>query len=328
MGWYSGLVEGSDWLHVSDTSVSEYALQAFVHDPVGLAFSLAFAFCFGALWGSFFNVCVARVPRGMSVVKPGSHCFSCGVPVRAIDNIPLVSYLWLRGRCRSCNARFSPRYFVLEALTGTLCLLVFLRFVWMADPGEALESRLVSWIVAFAFIGVLLVLAVIDLDTQTLPDVITLPSVVVFFGLGFFPGFAPSWSARAIGAVGGYLAVRLISDSYYYLRGREGLGLGDAKLLALIGAFLGWQALAPVIFVASLLGVVTAIPALLWSRLGRQRNQSVVAPVSDGGPQEQTDETPVRFTQIPFGPFLAVASVVHLFAAPWVDAWMHGQLAL
>ncbi len=290
--------------------------------------ALGFAFLFGALWGSFFNVCIARIPLGKSVVSPGSHCFACGTNVKAYDNIPLLSYLWLRGRCRACGARFSARYLGVELLTASLSAVIFWLFV-QQDPGLETGVRLARYCVFFAFAGALVVLSFIDLDTHRLPDVITLPSIPLFFVLGFGTHFAP-WQERAIGLVAGYVAVRLISDGYYYLRGREGLGLGDGKLLSMVGALLGWKALPFVVFVASLLGVLVSLPLLM---LGARRGQlpqdpdvdsvlSEAAGPTSEVPEDRVDVEPLRYVQVPFGPFLAMSSLGYLllydFLMPWV----------
>ncbi len=295
---------------VSDLARDAGALLA---SPWGLAA----AALFGALWGSFFNVCIARVPRGESVVRPGSRCFSCGAPVRAFDNVPILSYFLLRGRCRSCGARFSIRYALVEALVALLSALVYWKAV-LGDPGEPLGLRLVRYVVYFAFVGVLVVLAFIDLDTKRLPDVITLPSVVVFFLAGFAVHEVP-WTARAIGAAAGYLGVRIIADGYYYLTGREGLGLGDGKLLAVVGALLGWRALPPVIFAASFLGVLVSVPILLATR---GRAPGPATPPAEARPAEATqadggeaaeDAPSIRRAEVPFGPFLALSALGYLF---------------
>lgn len=291
-----------------------------------------FAVLLGALWGSFFNVCIARIPLGKSVVHPGSHCFSCGAPVKAYDNVPLLSYLWLRGRCRACGAGFSARYLWVEGLMAVFSGLLYWQFV-QQDPQTDVGIRLARFAVFFAFSGVLLVLSFIDLDTQRLPDVITLPSIAVFFAAAFALHMAP-WKERAIGLVAGYLAVRIVADGYYYLRGREGLGLGDGKLLAVMGALLGWKALPVVVFVASLLGVLVSLPLLA---IGARRTRGH----TNAGPEDEAEapgkaEAPVepepeslRYTQVPFGPFLAASALAYVFAfdrlAPLVAAWLSGE---
>ena len=264
---------------------------------------------FGALWGSFFNVCIARIPLGQSVVSPGSHCFACQAPVRAYDNIPILSYLILRGRCRACGVRFSPRYALVEALVAGLAVLLWWRFG--SGPAEApVALRLARFAYGFAFAGVLTVLSFLDLDTKRLPDVITLPSVAVFFLAGLGLPEVP-WLDRLIGAAAGYGVIWAISTAYYYSTGREGLGLGDAKLLAVIGAALGWRALPLVIFAASFVGIVISVPLLVWQQ-ARDRKQT-----SQPGGEAPAS---IRRAEVPFGPFLALAALVHLFAgdALWV----------
>jgi leader peptidase (prepilin peptidase)/N-methyltransferase len=270
--------------------------------------ALAFAAVFGALWGSFYNVCIARIPRGESVVRPGSHCFSCGTPVRALDNIPIASYFLLRGRCRSCGATFSPRYALTEALSALLGAAVYWRFVMAAGEAVAPGLRLARFALYFALVGVLLVLSFIDLDTKRLPDVITLPAIAIFFAAAFAIEDV-GWKARLIGVVAGYLGVRIISDGYYYLRGREGLGLGDGKLLAVIGAVLGWQAILVVVFMGSFLGVAVSVPLLVAQRR---------APTSD--------EPSLRQTQVPFGPFLSLSAVIYLLFRDPLWGWLVERL--
>lgn len=270
---------------------------------------------FGALWGSFYNVCIARIPRGMSVVRPPSHCFSCQAPVRPWDNIPIVSYVILRGRCRSCGVGFSPRYALVELLTGLLTAFVWWRFVTEASelpPG----IQVARFAMYFAFVSVLIVLSFIDLDTKRLPDIITLPSIPVFFLAGFGVGDVP-WMDRGIGAVAGYAFVRLVADGYYYLRGREGLGLGDGKLLSVIGAVLGWQALPFVVFLAAFSGVLVSVPLLLMMKRPPP-NVSVADPATPV--DEAAEVQSVRHAQVPFGPFLALAALVYLFFRDAVES--------
>ena len=289
------------------------------------------AAAFGAIWGSFLNVCIARIPRGMSVVSPPSHCFACGAHVRARDNIPILSYFLLRGRCRQCGAHFSPRHALIEALTAALSTLVLWCFALDAQ-GLPLGVRVARFAVYFAFAAVLVVLTFIDLDTKRLPDRITLPSVVVFFLGGFAVG-GVGWLERAIGAVAGYAVVRLIADVYYYSTGREGLGLGDGKLLAAMGALLGWKALPPIVFSASFLGIMVSIPVLLGQRRKRATDSPgsaaaappepapVDAPTStlagDSSPTASDEPPPaaptIRRTEVPFGPFLAASALGYLF---------------
>jgi leader peptidase (prepilin peptidase) / N-methyltransferase len=263
---------------------------------LGSPFVLAIAALFGAVWGSFFNVCIARVPAGQSIVRPGSRCGACGAPVRAFDNVPILSYFWLRGRCRACAAPFSLRYPLVEALGALFAAVLWWQLV-AADPTGVLAVRLARFAYTFAFVGTLVVLSFIDLATWLLPDVITLPAIAVFFFAGFGVHEA-GWLARALGAAIGYGFVRVISDFYHHVLKREGMGLGDGKLLALIGAALGWQALPLVVFSASILGALISLPLVLLSR--RRRGADA--------PNES-----LRDVQVPFGPFLALGALIYMF---------------
>jgi leader peptidase (prepilin peptidase)/N-methyltransferase len=300
--------------------------------------ALFVAAAFGAIWGSFLNVCIARIPRGISVVTPPSHCFACGGRVLARDNIPILSYFLLRGRCRHCGAKFSVRHALVEALTAALSVLVLWTFALDAQ-GLPLGMRVARFAVYFTFAAVLVVLTFIDLDTKRLPDRITLPSVVVFFLGGFATGEV-AWLERAIGAAAGYAVVRLIADAYYYSTGREGLGLGDGKLLAAMGALLGWKALPPIVFSASFIGIMVSIPALLVQRRKRAAESPTSAPTdpaqesttaSDQPPTVANDPpalaTPsIRRSEVPFGPFLAASALGYLFLHRQVWAFIERAL--
>jgi leader peptidase (prepilin peptidase)/N-methyltransferase len=264
---------------------------------------------FGALWGSFFNLCITRIPRQESVVRPGSHCDGCGAPLRARDNIPLLSYFLLRGRCRACKQPFSARYPLVEALSALIAAALWMTFV-SGDPGETLAIRIARFTVYFAFSGVLVVLSFIDLASLRLPDVITLPAIPIFF-LSGFAAHHQTWLHRLIGAAAGYLFLRIISDFYYYVLKREGLGLGDAKLLALIGALLGWRALPFVLLVGSTVGSLISLPIVLWSRRRRP---------ATGDAEDES----LRHVQIPFGPFLAAGALLYIFIGPRLFALMGG----
>jgi leader peptidase (prepilin peptidase)/N-methyltransferase len=278
-------------------------IAALVSSP----FATALAAAFGAAWGSFFNVCIARIPAGLSIVRPGSRCGSCGTPIRPFDNVPILSYVLLRGRCRACKQPFSARYPLVEALAAILAAGLWIVFV-SGDPGEVLAVRIARFAVYFAFAGVLIVLSFIDLATMRLPDIITLPAIPIFFLSGFATHDVP-WLHRLIGAVAGYLFLRIISDFYFYVLKREGLGLGDAKLLALIGALLGWRSLLFVLAVGGFAGSLISIPIVLWTRRNRAGAESGES---------------LRHTQIPFGPFLAGAALAYVFLGPRLFSLMGG----
>jgi leader peptidase (prepilin peptidase) / N-methyltransferase len=265
------------------------AFADFLSTPMAVAFAAAL----GAIWGSFFNVVIARLPRGESVVRPASRCMTCGAAVRAADNIPVLSYLWLRGRCRRCGARISGRYPLVEILTAVLAAAIFWKFAG-SDAGEVVAVRLGRFLVYFGFACALIVLSFIDLDTKRLPDVITMPGTAVLF-VAAFAAHDVGWKERVIGAAAGYLFVRLVADFYYYVLKREGMGLGDGKLLAMVGAVFGWKALPIVLFAASLIGTAVSIPILVATRDRRAEGQSL------------------RQVQVPFGPFLALGALVYMF---------------
>lgn len=243
-----------------------------------------FAFMFGAVVGSFLNVCIYRLPLEQSVVSPGSRCMGCGTAIRWYDNIPIMSWLMLRGRCRSCKAPFSIRYPLVELLTGLLAVLLFLKF------GLSL-----SLVVMFLFCAALVVITFIDFDHQIIPDEISLPGIMVGFLSSFFlPGH--SWLSSLLGIVVGWGSLALIFYGYLWLTGREGMGGGDAKLLAMMGAFLGLQAVPFIIFASSLVGTVAGL-----SIMAAQRKD--------------------RHLAIPFGPYLALGAVLYIFCGPQLIQW-------
>jgi leader peptidase (prepilin peptidase)/N-methyltransferase len=267
-----------------------------------------------ALWGSFANVCIHRIPRHESLVRPASHCPHCQQPIAWYDNIPVVGFLLLRGHCRRCDAKISPRYLLIELCAIGLAALVYARFVIHADWGnERMEPAamvLSRFLIYFFFVGVLLVLSAIDLEYKLLPDRITYPAIPVFFLLG--RQCQDVSIGQAIGGLlMGYLAVRLISDGYYYLTGREGLGYGDGKLLSLIGALLGWQALPFTLLVASLAGLLVGTPLTLWKR------------------RHSPEDLALRHIPIVFGPFLAIGATLYLlfFLGRDIDSWLLRVLA-
>jgi leader peptidase (prepilin peptidase)/N-methyltransferase len=221
----------------------------------------------------------------------------------------------LRGRCRHCGAKFSPRYALVEAVAAALSALIFWTFVVDA-PGEPLGIRAARFATYFTFAAVLIVLSFIDLDTKRLPDIITLPAIGVFFLAGFAIHEVP-WSERVLGAAAGYLLVRLVGDGYYYATGREGLGLGDGKLLAIMGALFGWKAIPAIVLLASLTGILVSVPVLVL----RQRRAAVAqpaAPPSNASESLQAGQPPalsasIRKAEVPFGPFLAASALAYLF---------------
>jgi leader peptidase (prepilin peptidase)/N-methyltransferase len=295
----------------------------------------AFAVLMGLLWGSFANVCIYRMPptdehpNGRSVVTPGSHCFACGKPVKWYDNVPLLSYVWLRGQCRACKAPFSARYLLVEALTGALFGLAW-WFAMVPTFTEPFSVRLEQFGIDAAFIVVMVVIAFIDLDHKLILDKVTIPSIVVFYVFGLaLPGHA--WWTGIVGAAVGWGVPWLIGWLYLKLRDREGLGLGDGMLLAVVGALFGWEGAMTTLFGGSVLGVVFEIVKI---GVGKARGSeaesepdpapgSVAAAVSDAepesDPESRADDPSLLRTELPFGPYLVAAALFYMFAEPWLQ---------
>ncbi len=233
-------------------------------------------FIVGLMFGSFFNVCILRIPAKESIVKPASHCTACGYELKWYDNIPILSYLILRGKCRQCGKKFSIRYMCVEILTGFLFLLVYLHFGF-------------SWFTPFAlvFISFIIIMSFIDLDTFILPDRFTLPLIPLGV-LSFLvrPDFSLVDSLLGILAGGGLIF--LFSAGYYLLKGTPGMGGGDIKLMAGVGAYLGIELALMTIMIGTITGTIAAIPLLI----SKKKNMD---------------------TMLPFGPFLALGAVICLF---------------
>jgi leader peptidase (prepilin peptidase) / N-methyltransferase len=209
----------------------------------------------GAVIGSFLNVCIYRLPRGESIVRPPSACPQCGRRLSWLENIPIISYLLLGGRCRVCRVRISLRYPVVELVTA-----ITFAVAWLAyGPTPLLVSRLV-------FACALIVLFAIDLEHHLLPNVITLPGIVV--GLAFSLLTEPGWISALVGILIGGGVLFLIAEAYFRIRHEEGLGMGDVKMLAMIGAFLGWKLTLVTLMMASLAGSVVGVLVLVSGRGG------------------------------------------------------------
>ena len=218
---------------------------------------LLVAALFGALVGSFLNVCIYRLPRDLSIVWPGSACPHCTRQLSWFENIPIASFLALAGRCRTCRGTIAIRYPVVEALT----VLMFASAVWFFGPGVLLASRLI-------FGCALIVLFAIDLEHHLLPNVITLPGIAIGFAFSFFT--VPGWPSSLIGIAVGGGTLYAIAGAYYLVRHEEGLGMGDVKMLAMIGAFLGWQLTLVTLMMASLAGSIVGL-ALIVARRGNMK---------------------------------------------------------
>ena len=288
----------------------------------------AFVVVLGLLWGSFANVCIYRwppseeFPNGRSVVRPGSHCFACKTPIRWYDNVPLLSWLWLRGRCRSCKAPFSSRYLIVEAVTGALFGVAWWATVSAGVLWEPFDVRLVRFAIYAAFCFVMVVITFIDLDHKLILNKVTIPSIIVFYGLGLV---LPErrWFEGLIGAAVGYGVPWLIGEIYFRIKKREGLGLGDGMLLAVVGALLGWKGVLVSLFGGSVVGSVIGITVLVVQR-GGEDDAEGEAPAGEA-PGDHDERPPLMRTELPFGPFLALAATFYLVAEPWIQ--LHFRLA-
>ena len=268
------------------------------------------SFWLGASVGSFLNVCIYRLPEDESVVRPASRCPGCRTPIAWYDNVPIVSWLALRGRCRRCEIAIAARYPFVEAATGGLAVLA----LWQLGPTVAAA-------VAFCFTAALLMITFIDFDHFFIPDEVSLPGVLVGLGLSALPGGIGLANAAIGAALGGGL-LWLVAWSYEHTTGTEGMGLGDVKLLAMIGAVLGWQAIPVVLILASTSGSLAGVLVIFGARgrrgLARVRRRlgwKAVLPFV---------RRAARKTAIPFGPFLALGAVVALYVPSVTLAWSFG----
>ncbi len=236
----------------------------------------------GLALGSFYNVCIHRYLTGQSIVLPASHCPQCRHSLAWWENIPLLSYLLLRGRCRGCGKHISLRYPLVEAVSGLWALALAMQF------GLGWE-----WLVYMVAGGLLIVMSFIDFAEYILPDVFTLPgAVAAFAGMVFLVGMP--WQDSLLGALIGAGGFLLLQQGYYLIRRVEGLGTGDIKLMLMLGALVGWQGLPLLIFLAAF----TALAASL-GYMAKNAHQGMQ-------------------TRIPFGPFLSLGAMLHILCGPWL----------
>ena len=264
-----------------------------------------FFFALGAIVGSFLNVCVHRLPRGESIVSPGSRCPKCGRHICWYDNIPMLSYVILRGRCRHCGSGISGRYFIVELITAFLFLALFLRFGLKVDL-----------LVYLAFTSSLLVMSFIDFEHKIIPDILDCPGIVIGFVVSMllpamhvrpqpwdstFESPAVIAAADSLSGIilgGGFLVVLAIAGRAVFKK--EAMGGGDVKLLAMIGAFLGWQMAALTVFISALIGSVVGIIAKLR----------------------------MKGSYIPYGPYLALGAIIAIFYGERIILWYLGRLGI
>jgi len=246
--------------------------------------ALVAVFLFGLITGSFLNVCIYRLPRSRSIVYPGSMCTQCQNAIPWYDNIPVFSYILLGGKCRVCRTPISFRYPMIEILSGLMASALFLKF------GLSPET-----LIYFVFTSTLLVVTFIDIDHRIIPDGISLPGIAVFFIASFFlPGM--TWLDSITGILAGGGALFAIAWGYTAVTKKEGMGGGDIKLLAMIGAAIGWKGVIFTIFVSSTAGSLIGIIVMLLS----DKNMKMA---------------------IPFGPFLSIGAMAHIFFGPELISW-------
>lgn len=238
---------------------------------------------FGTVVGSFLNVCIHRLPLRKSLMWPASHCPQCEQPIKPYDNVPIAGYLWLRGRCRSCRAPISIQYPLVELVTGAVFLSAYLLF----DSPLVLVQRLL-------FSCAMIVLFVIDLEHRILPDVITLPGIIAGFLFSLF--LPPGWRDSLIGIALGGGSLWLMGELYFRLRHEEGMGFGDVKMLAMIGAFLGWKLMLLTLILSSFLGSIAGVVIIALNR----------------GDMKYA---------LPFGTFLAIAALAAASVGDGIIQW-------
>ncbi len=294
-----------------------------------------FAVVWGCLWASFLNVVIYRVPRGMSVVRPGSHCPGCGKPIRPLDNVPVLSWLLLRGRARCCGTRVSPRYVAVEVLGGVIALAIAEVVIRPLPADTSLVHAASIFLADLALALALVAAAFIDLSHMYLPDAITLGGTL--FGLAT-PGLRDlTWVDALIGAAGGFVGVWLpFIVAYQALRGRPGMGLGDAKLVMLAGAWFGWPGAAFALFGGALQATVGAAVVLLvrgrieepeavradreeLQRAAAQGDAEAIQALEDDPLANPPDEG-IMAARMPFGPFLCLAIIEWMLGGDWLRA--------
>ncbi len=279
------------------------------------------AFAWGAAWGSFFNVAIYRWPRGMSVVTPPSHCPACGAPIRVWNNVPILGWLFLRGKASCCGASISPRYPMVELLAAVLCVAIAENWVVQAEPGTLLVHATIETLLYFVFAGGLLIATFVDLEWMEIPDEVSLPCAALGLLSAPFRMEPGVWSA-AVGAGAAYLFVQLIFVwGYERIAGRRGMGEGDSKLLLMIGAFLGWKGAIFSVVAGSVQGLVFAAFALVT---GRKLTPDIEERVIDGEVIEAPEEreaSRVGVLKLPFGPFLALGALEYLLAGDTILSW-------
>lgn len=242
-------------------------------------------FVFGLCIGSFMNVCIYRIPLSKSIVTPRSMCPGCGRLISAYDNIPIISYIFLGGKCRKCKIPISLRYPLVEIISGLTALAVFMRF------GISAEGA-----IYFAFVSALLIITFIDIDHRIIPDTISLPGIPAGFLLASLLLPTVTYKASLVGILIGGGSLLAVAWIYNLITKKEGMGGGDIKLLAMIGAFTGWKGVLFTIFVASATGTLAGIAVMLKTQKGMK-------------------------LAVPFGPFLSIGAILYIFFGTELVSW-------
>jgi leader peptidase (prepilin peptidase)/N-methyltransferase len=291
---------------------------------------IAFFFLFGLIIGSFLNVCITRIPEGVSIVSPGSRCPACGTPIKAYDNIPVLAWLWLGGKCRACGERISSMYPVIELLTAVLFVACYLTF--------DLTAETFKWLF---FTCLMIILIVTDVRVRLLPDAINWFG----FGLGLalavrIPPYDPACMrvidllpflgrnvtlsgvvCALLGAAAGSLLLLAAATLYRLVRGREGMGMGDVKMMLMVGTFLGVQGTFLTLLFGTLLGSIIGLLLVLILFASGWK-----APVAERASRKGLGSVSgLRWTissryQLPLGTFLGIAALLVVFFSHWLDA--------
>ena len=308
-------------------------------------FVTAFAVAFGLIWGSFLNVVIYRVPRGMSVVRPGSACPACGKPIRAWDNIPVLGYVLLRGKARCCGAKLSPRYPLVELIGGVLALAVLQVLVMTLPEATPIERSLAVFAAGLALSLGLVAAAFIDLEHMILPDSITFGAAILGVATSSFRSM--TFVEALIGAAAGFAIVWLPFIVIYprVRKGKVGMGLGDAKLLMAAGAWFGWSGALVVLGAGAVQGTIAAVVQIATrgkieepEEVRREREEILaelekmtpeeraeVEKELEGDPLMQEADEGLGGARIAFGPFLALATIEYLFFGKRVVEWFLGD---
>ena len=287
-----------------------------------------FFFLFGLVIGSFLNVCITRIPEEISIVSPGSRCPKCETPIKPYDNVPVFAWLWLRGKCRACGAPISPMYPLIELGTGILFVAAFLEF--------GFTQATVKWLF---FTCLIIILTVTDLRVRLLPDAVNWPGFAAGLMFSAFvppsDGFAYMFGWRllhqrlpefAVGVLDGLLGAAFgsfllwgLAALYKAVRGREGMGMGDVKMMAMVGAFLGLRGTFLTILVGSLLGSVLGLSVVVALYLGGWRSELAKRASRRGmGTENSLRWALASMYQLPLGTFLGIGALVMVYGVPLV----------